>query len=187
MNRIFASSSFSTDSENISDNIPKDPNIASSNIIVSIVTVVAISTATIAAPVLTAAPVIKGISEIKNQNISNYSQAETKGMYFSNKENRDDIIAINNDKLEVDDLADKITQAQLNEIKEHFDTKIKNLQSNITLEYEKYADKKFEELKEYISSENDKIKTTKKETRRFWIAAIIAPILVVIVQKFFGI
>lgn len=87
---------------------------------------------------------------------------------------------MNNEKLEVDDLAEKVTQAQLDEIKDHFDTKIDSLESKITLTYQKYADTKVEELKTFILEENENAKVSKKETFRFWMGSVIVPAVTVI-------
>lgn len=70
---------------------------------------------------------------VSSQNFSSYNQ-------------KGDTLEMNNDKLEVDDLADKVTQSQLDEIKAHFDTKMTGLKMEV-----------MSELKEYIGLETTKI------------------------------
>lgn len=180
MNPKFSSSLTSFESENISADLQGDSHVATSKMIVSIVIAVTITSSTLVSPVMTPVPAIKVIHEAKDQNINNHSQANPNNMYFSNNENKDDIIEMNNDHLEVEDLADRVTQSQIDEIKDHFDTKINSLETNLTLKYEAYADKKIDELKSFISTENKEIKTSRKESRRFWLSSIIVPFAVVV-------
>lgn len=96
----------------------------------------------------------------------------------------ENILNFDNRHLEVEDLADRVTQTQIQEIKDHFDTKINDLETNLTLKYENYADKKIEELKSFISNENKEIKNSKKESRRFWIDSVIIPLAIVFITIF---
>ncbi|MFS0949856.1 hypothetical protein ACFC3R_12200 [Enterococcus durans] len=73
----------------------------------------------------------KPISEIKisdqaEDNISvNFLNSFNSGKIITNKSEADDIIKLNNEHMEVEDLAERVTQAQVDEIKLHFDTKLK--------------------------------------------------------------
>lgn len=92
----------------------------------------------------------------------------------------------NNEHLEVDGLADKVTQAQVEEIKSHFDTKINSVHEKIN-EFEKVMDSKFEasdqktinEISKQIKSLNDE----KTNHWRFLISSIIVPICIAILTS----
>lgn len=57
-------------------------------------------------------------------------EKRSEATYFYNS-NYNETIVYTNEKLEVEDLAEKVTQSQLNEIKEHFDTKLLLVEKNI--------------------------------------------------------
>lgn len=106
-------------------------------------------------------------TKISSQNFSNYNQ-------------ENDTIDMNNDKLEVDDLAERVTQAQLDEIKSHFDTKILNLEEKLSIKIESVASQKTIELKEFIKNENKEIKEEKVNTTRFIIGNVVVPFVTVL-------
>lgn len=85
----------------------------------------------------------------------------------------DEIYSINNNILEVDDLADHVTQSQIDEIKAHFNTQI-NLAKTETLS----------EMKEYVSEETEKviqkiedIEKKKEEKKSSFTSNFTAPII----------
>lgn len=102
------------------------------------------------------------------------------GLNFTNSSEKDDIIRMNNDKLEVEDLADRVTQTQLDEIKSHFDTKISNLDDNIKLHIKGELQTTVTELKDYISEENNKLKEAKNNSLQFWISNAVVPVISVV-------
>ncbi|EOS7709101.1 hypothetical protein [Enterococcus hirae] len=107
--------------------------------------------------------------------------------FISNNQVFTDTIEMNNKKLEVDELTEKVTQAQLEEIKSHFDSKINHLDTKINhldTSLKMYIDKvkvdTVTEIKDHITSENETLKSTKKDTFRFWISSVLIPIGTVI-------
>lgn len=181
MNPKFSSSLTSFESESISINLQGDSHVASSKMIVSIVIAVAITSSTLVSPVMTPIPAIKVIREAKDQNINNHSQANPNNMYFSNNENKDDVIKMNNEHLEVEDLADRVTQAQIDEIKDHFDTKLDSLKKDIELMFEKQTSTSLQSKLDII----EEGKKAKKDTIRWFIGTSIA--LVAAVAAIFAI
>lgn len=118
--------------------------------------------------------------------------------FLFNSQEKDDTINMNNKTLEVDDLADKVTQTQIDEIKAHFDTKLSSLEKNIVIQMKAQETNVISELKEYISKENKEIKKEKKEVKKekkenwkFWVGSVVVPLLIVIItlwaSKYFGI
>lgn len=141
---------------------------------------------------------------ISNNNVidSLYTRNTIDAILFSNDENNEitvtttvnqensGIMYMTNDELEVEDLAERITQAQLNEIKSHFDTKIANLDTNIKLHIDQQIQNSTSELKSFIAAQKDEEKTNKKESLRFWLGSILIPIISVVATlfatKYFG-
>ena len=98
-------------------------------------------------------------NEIEQENVNNNSEYAT--------------FSINNNTLEVEELAEKVTQAQLDEVKSHFDTKINSLKIEVV-----------SELKEHIAMETDKviekmyeIEKEKKEKKASFAANYKAPVI----------
>lgn len=100
--------------------------------------------------------------------------------FISNNQVFTDTIEMNNKKLEVDELTEKVTQAQLEEIKSHFDTKINHLDKSLKMYIDKVKVDTVTEIKDHITSENETLKSTKKDTFRFWISSVLIPICTVI-------
>ena len=114
-------------------------------------------------------------NSIQAFNISNDENINSIPVSFLSTENSA-IINMNNEQLEVEDLADKVTQAQIDEIKSHFDTKISSLDSNLKLYINESKQSTISELKDFISTENKSIKETKNSKFRFWVGSVIVPI-----------
>lgn len=102
------------------------------------------------------------------------------GLNFTNSSEKDDIIRMNNDKLEVEDLADRVTQTQIDEIKSHFDTKIDSLKSILMAHIDSTKQSTVSELTKFITDQNESLKTNKKESFSFWIGQVLVPILTVL-------
>lgn len=106
--------------------------------------------------------------------------------------NNAESIELDNSTLEVTELT-KVTQTQLEEVKEHIDTKLEKLEASIDAKLEKSKN----ELKnEILKSQNEvlqKIESSKKEqtnTRHYWIGLgvqVLITVLTLIVTKLFHI
>jgi hypothetical protein len=97
-------------------------------------------------------------------------------LFFSNPELNDDIIIMNNETLEVEDLAERITQAQLDEVKAHFDTKLSAVKIEISADTAKLIDAaKNDIIKSFNDKDNDK-----KDKKYFWLSHFVLPLIVAI-------
>lgn len=116
-------------------------------------------------------------SEIENNN-ADYSivQFESDNHQYENVK-RNDIINMNNDTLEVEDLADMVTQAQINEMKAHFDTKIQSTETILRQEMKSTSSDLEQNLKEFIREENKEIKRNKTGSFRFWVGSVLSPLI----------
>ncbi len=117
----------------------------------------------------------------------NFFSAETKSLSqdFTNSQANDDIMMMNNEKLEVEDLTERVTQAQLNEIKEHFDTKLNSLQQHLSTQIDQAKTTTIHEIKQSINDEHTELKNSKSSNIRFWVGSIIVPFGIVAATLFF--
>ncbi|MEQ7274618.1 hypothetical protein ABQE19_03955 [Enterococcus thailandicus] len=76
---------------------------------------------------------------------------------------------------------EKVTQVQLDEIKSHFDTKIAHLDTSLKMYIDTVKKDTVTQIKEHISSENENLKSTKKDTFRFWMGSVLIPLITVVV------
>lgn len=90
---------------------------------------------------------------------------------------RNDIINMNNNTLEVEDLADMVTQTQIDEIKAHFDTKIQSTEAILRQDIKSTSSELEQNLKEFIREENKEIKRNKTGSFRFWVGSVLSPII----------
>lgn len=97
---------------------------------------------------------------------------------------RNDTINMNNNTLEVEDLADMVTQTQIEEIKAHFDTKIQATETILKQEIKSNSSLLEQNLKDFIREENEEIKRTKTGSFRFWIGQILVPMIVTLLTIF---
>ena len=84
---------------------------------------------------------------------------------------------MNNETLEVEDLAEKITQAQLEEVKAHFDTKLSATKTEVISEVAQMI----KDAKDEIIQSNNDSKDKKNSTIKFVVGSIIVPLLVVLI------
>ena len=104
---------------------------------------------------------------------------------FTNSQANDDIIMMNNEKLEVEDLAERVTQAQLNEIKDHFDTKLNSLQQQLSTQIDQAKTTTIREIRQSINDEHAELKNSKSSSIRFWVGSVIVPFGIVAATLFF--
>lgn len=114
----------------------------------------------------------------------------TSSKNFSSYNQKGDTLEMNNGKLEVDDLVERVTQAQIDEIKSHFDTKILNLEEKISKEIDRVVNKSTTDLKDFINKGNEDIKKEKVNKLQFFIGSIVVPLVTVLLTllgtKYFG-
>lgn len=127
------------------------------------------------------------LNNIKNKSIGNYNLSENDRISLNERisvsSNRNKIWSFNNKKMEVDELVEKVSQAQLNEVKDHFDTKISSLKNDIETMFKDQEIKRLSEKIELI----DNAKKNKKETIRWFIGTALALTgLVFTIMKYFN-
>lgn len=126
----------------------------------------------------------KKLNNNKTQTYSDYNQDEY--VKINMKDGKINSLTIfetwnfNNNKLEVDDLADKVTQTQLDEVKAHFDTKISSLEKNLITQFTLMLNESSGDLKKHFSNELKENNSKKVDKMRFLIGSIVIPIGAVI-------
>ena len=113
------------------------------------------------------------------------TETKSSSQGFTNSQANDDIIVMNNEKLEVEDLTERVTQAQLNEIKEHFDTKLNSLQKQLSAQIDQAKTATIHEIKQSINDSHKELKNSKNSSFRFWVGSIIVPFVIVAATLFF--
>lgn len=121
---------------------------------------------------------------INNYNLNKDDKIELMKRNFISS-NKNEIWNFNNEKLEVDDLADKVTQTQLDEVKAHFDTKISSLEKNLVTQFTLMLNESSGDLKKHFSDELKETNSKKVDRTRFLIGSIVVPIVSVIVTLLF--
>ena len=101
---------------------------------------------------------------------------KSESLIFRNPESIDDTISMNNETLEVEDLAEKITQAQLEEVKAHFDTKLSSTKTEVLSETAKMIEAAKNEII-HVFNEKD---AEKKDKKYFWLSNFVLPLIVAI-------
>lgn len=90
----------------------------------------------------------------------------------------------NNNHLEVEELADKVTQVQIDEIKAHFDTKIEAIDKKFDT-FERIIDSKFKESEQRtineISEQIKNLKDERKNMLKYIIDKFVIPIIMIII------
>lgn len=101
---------------------------------------------------------------------------------FRNIDQSTEVFDYSNEMLEVEDLAEKVTQAQLNEIKEHFDTKLDSTKKELISE--------IKSSKEAVIKEIGEIDNERKENRigsvKWFFSSVIIPIVAAIIGALFA-
>lgn len=135
-------------------------------------------------PVSTFKPIndvhISDHSDIEDNFSVNLLKSFNSGKIITNKLEVDDIIKLNNEHLEVEELAERVTQAQLDEIKAHFDTKISAVEKNILSNMKLMIKESAEDIQNNFNSSFESVKNKKTERFRFWIGSVLIPILIVV-------
>jgi len=113
------------------------------------------------------------------------TETKSSSQGFTNSQANDDIMVMNNEKLEVEDLTERVTQAQLNEIKDHFDTKLNSLQQQLSTQIDQAKTTTIREIRQSINDEHTELKNSKSSSIRFWVGSVIVPFGIVAATLFF--
>lgn len=127
------------------------------------------------------------LNKTENKPINNYNLNKDDKIELTERNfissNKNEIWNFNDKKLEVDELVEKVSQTQLNEVKDHFDTKISSLKKDIELMFEQQENKRLSEKLEVIHNANK----NKDATIKWFIGTAIALTgLVFTIMKFFN-
>ncbi|MDT2845553.1 hypothetical protein [Enterococcus thailandicus] len=169
---IFGAKNFSYTGNNTESN--------SSKIIASAALLVIITSASANSCIRTS-KLVPDNSTVENTVFLSNKKDNLKKTYISNNQSLTDTMEMNNNKLEVENLVEKVTQAQLDEIKSHFDTKIAHLDTSLKMYIDTVKKDTVTQIKEHISSENETLKSTKKDTFRFWMGSVLIPLITIVV------
>ena len=151
---------------------------SSSQLIMSLASIL-IATSSLSSPsIFTPKPEIQTQVEQSATGMYSFNASQkSESLIFRNPESIDDTISMNNETLEVEDLAEKITQAQLEEVKAHFDTKLSATKTEVISEVAQMI----KDAKDEIIQSNNDSKDKKNSTIKFVVGSIIVPLLVVLI------
>lgn len=157
--------------ENIETNSP-----SSSQLIMSLASIL-IATSSLSSPsIFTPKPEIPTQVEQSATGIHSFNNSKkSESLLFRSPEPKDDTISMNNETLEVEDLAEKITQAQLDEVKAHFDTKLSAVKTEILADATKLIEASKNEIIQTINGKADK----RNSFLRFLIGSVVVPLVIV--------
>lgn len=122
-------------------------------------------------------------SDIEDNFSVNLLKSFNSSKIITNKPEVDDIIKLNNEHLEVEDLAERVTQAQIDEIKSHFDTKLNTTKIETINEVRDIIQKSEDKILGSIQSEKEAQLAKKESFISNYKAPIITGLILVVLTN----